>query len=160
MPSILFVCTANQCRSPMAEVLFKQKLSERSNPDGWTVESAAAWGASGERATENARQVAAENDLDLDPHRSQRVEDIDLNAFDLILVMQAGHQEGLRTEFPHLAERIRLLSEMSGSHYDVRDPAGEDIESYLRTWNEIEGLIDAGFERIIAQGDRGAGEQE
>ncbi len=152
MPNILFVCTANQCRSPMAEVLFKQKLSETKNPDGWTVASAAAWGASGERATANARQVAIENDLDLDAHRSQRVEDIDLDAFDLILVMQAGHKEGLRTEFPHLAKRIHLLSEMSGLPYDVRDPAGEDIESYRRTWAEIERLLEDGFETIIEQG--------
>lgn len=133
----------------MAEVLFKQKLSEKGGLDGWVVESAAAWGASGERATENARQVAAENGLDLDPHRSQRVEDLDLNAFDLILVMQAGHQEGLRTEFPHLAERIHLLSELSGPPYDVRDPAGEDLETYRRTWQEIERLLEDGFTTII-----------
>ena len=137
----------------MAEVLFKQKLSEQKNPDGWRVESAAAWGPSGERATENARQLAAENGLDLDAHRSQRVEDLDLNSFDLILVMQAGHQEGLRAEFPDLAERIHLLTEMSGPPYGVRDPAGEDIERYRRTWTEIEGLIEAGFQKIIGLAD-------
>lgn len=154
MSKIIFVCTANQCRSPMAEVLFKQKLSESGMIDGWTVESAAAWGPSGERATENASQVAFENDLDLEPHRSQRVEDLDLNAFDLILVMQAGHQEGLRAEFPDLAERIRLLSEMSGPPYDVRDPVGEDLETYRRTWSEIERLIGGGFQKIIGLADR------
>jgi protein-tyrosine-phosphatase len=153
MPNILFVCTANQCRSPMAEVLFKQKLYEQKNPDGWTVESAAAWGRAGEPATENARHVAAENELDLSAHRSQRVEDLDLSSFDLILVMQAGHQEGLRAEFPDLAERIHLLSEMSGPPYDVRDPAGDDIERYRRTWTEIEGLIEAGFETIVERID-------
>jgi len=136
----------------MAEVLFKQKLSESKNPDSWTVVSAAAWGASGERATENARQVALESGLDLDSHRSQRVEDLELNAFDLILVMQAGHQEGLRTEFPHLAKRIHLLSRMSGPPYDVRDPAGEDIETYRRTWDEIERLLDDGFGMILERG--------
>ena len=136
----------------MAEVLFKQKLSEMKNPDGWMVESAAAWGSSGERATENARQLATENGLDLNLHRSQRVEDLDLDSFDLILVMQVGHQEGLRAEFPDLAERIHMLSEMSGPPYGVRDPAGEDIERYRRTWIEIEGLIEAGFETIIEQG--------
>lgn len=133
----------------MAEVLFKHKLSEGKNPDGWTVESAAAWGRAGEPATENARKVAVENDLDLESHRSQRVEDLDLNSFDLILVMQVGHQEGLRTEFPDLAERIHLLAEMSGPPYGVRDPAGEDIERYRRTWAEIEGLIEGGFKKIL-----------
>ena len=152
MPRILFVCTANQCRSPMAEVLFKQMLSEKKNPDGWTVESAAAWGSSGEPATENARQVAADHGLDLDQHRSQRVEDLDLKSFDLILVMQTGHQEGLRAEFPDLAERIRMLAEMSGSPYGVRDPAGEDLERYQRTWAEIERLLEDGFTNIMELG--------
>ena len=133
----------------MAEVLFKQKLSERKNPDGWRVESAAAWGPSGARTTENARQVAVENGLDLYSHRSQRVEDLDLNSFDLILVMQVGHQEGLSAEFPDLAERIHLLSEMSGPPYGVRDPADEDIERYRRTWIEIEKLIEGGFKKIL-----------
>jgi protein-tyrosine phosphatase len=136
----------------MAEVLFKQKLIDAGMTDSWTVESAAAWGRAGEPATENARQVAAENGLDLYSHRSQRVEDLDLDAFDLILVMQVGHQEGLRAEFPDLAERIYLLSEMSGPPYGVSDPAGEDIERYRRTWNEIKGLIEGGFQKIIELG--------
>jgi protein-tyrosine phosphatase len=138
----------------MAEVLFKKQLLEAGMTDGWTVESAAAWGRAGEPATENARQVAAENGLDVDSHRSQRVEDIDLNSFDLILVMQVGHQEGLRAEFPDLAERIYLLSEMSGPPYGVSDPAGENIERYRRTWTEIEGLIEAGFEEIVGRTGR------
>ena len=149
MPSILFVCTANQCRSPMAEVLFKQQLSEKGSSDGWVVESAAAWGSPGEPATENARQVAAENGLDLSSHLSQRVEDVDLRSFDLILVMQAGHQEGLRAEFPDLAGRIHMLAEMSGPSYGVVDPVGGDPERYQRTWAEIERIIDAGFETIV-----------
>ena len=137
----------------MAEVLFKQKLLEAVMIDGWRVESAAAWGRAGEPATENARQVAAENGLDLYSHRSQRVEDLDLNSFDQILVMQTGHQEGLRAEFPDMAERIHLLSGMSGPPYGVRDPAGEDLEAYRRTWTEIEGLIDAGFQKIVGLAD-------
>ena len=136
----------------MAEVLFKQKLSESGMTDGWTVESAAAWGRAGEPATENAHQVAVENGLDLYSHRSQRVEDLDLNAFDLILVMQVGHQEGLRAEFPDLAERIHLLSEMSGPPYGVSDPAGGDIERYRRTWAEIERLLEDGFTTIMERG--------
>ena len=99
------------------------------------------------------RGGAPVNGLDLYSHRSQRVEDLDLNSFDLILVMQVGHQEGLRAEFPDLAERINLLSEMSGPPYGVSDPAGEDLETYRRTWTEIEGLIEGGFQKIIDLAD-------
>lgn len=43
MPSVLFVCTANMCRSPMAMVLFRRRLDQAGLASGWRVESAGAW---------------------------------------------------------------------------------------------------------------------
>ena len=43
MPAVLFVCSANQCRSPMAEVLFREHLEQMGLADGWRVESAGVW---------------------------------------------------------------------------------------------------------------------
>lgn len=149
MPKILFVCTANQIRSPIAEALFKHELSKQDQLDHWVVQSAATWGPAGQRASVLAREVAAENGLNLDTHRSQRVEDLDLGTFDLILVMQAGHLEALRAEFPDLRDRIQLLSDMAGPAYGVKDPAGGDLETHRKTWQEIERLIEGGFEEIL-----------
>lgn len=132
----------------MAEVLFKRRFSQEQLSDGWVVESAATWGPSGQRATQLARDVAAANGLDLNPHRSQRVDELDLASFDLILVMQAGHQEALRAEFPDLAGRVHLLASMAGPAYGVKDPVGGDLEIYQKTWLEIERLVEEGFEEI------------
>jgi protein-tyrosine phosphatase len=132
----------------MAEVLFKEALSKRGLSDDWVVASAATWGPSGHPTTIEARTIAAEHDLDLENHGSQRVDDLDMEAYDLILVMEANHQEALRVEFPDLSNRIHLLSSMSGPSSDVRDPYGTDLEAYGRTWDEIAGLIEGGFGKI------------
>jgi protein-tyrosine phosphatase len=137
----------------MAEVLFRRKLSREGLADGWVVESAATWGAGGQRATQLARDVAAENGLNLDSHRSQRVDNLEMDSFDLILAMQAGHQEALRAEFPDLADRVQLLSAMAGPAYGVKDPAGGNLETYQQTWQEIERLIEEGFEEIVRAAD-------
>jgi protein-tyrosine-phosphatase len=149
MPNILFICTANQCRSPMAEAILRRKLDgARYLGDGWTVASAAVWGEAGLPATRLAIQVAGEHGLELERHRSQRVEDLDLAEYDLIIAMQVGHQEALRAEFPGLADRIHLLSELSGPSYGVRDPAGGDLDDVRRTYAEIERLINDGFDAM------------
>ena len=133
----------------MAEALFVRELSKRELSDDWEVQSAATWGSAGQRATQLARDVAAANGLDLDPHRSQRVDDLDMNSFDLILVMQASHQEALHAEFSDLADRVHMLSSMAGPAYGIGDPAGSDLETYQNTWEEIEWLIEEGFEEIL-----------
>ena len=134
----------------MAEALFKETLSKRGLSDDWVATSAAAWGSAGQPTTLEAQQVAVEHGLDLENHRSQRVDDLDLGAYDLILVMEANHQEALRVEFPDLSNRIHLLSAMAGPAYDIRDPYGTDFDAYDRTWAEIERLLESGFERILA----------
>ncbi|MGA9533361.1 MAG: hypothetical protein WBR18_11650 [Anaerolineales bacterium] len=153
MPSILFVCTANQCRSPIAEAIFRRKVMAAGKGEDWRVGSAATWGQAGQPASEKARQVAEENGFDLSHHRSRRVDDLDLAAIDLMLVMESGHQEALRAEFPQLADRIQLLTSMAGPAYDVRDPVGGDVEGYRRTWAEIASLIERGFERMMVQAE-------
>ncbi len=151
MPKILFVCTANQCRSPMAEVLFRRKLAQAGIEPDWTVSSAGAWAMEAEPATADAQQVAAEHGLDLSQHRSRSVEALDLDGFDLILVMTAGHLEALRTEFPEVGDRVERLAAMAGPPYDVADPVGAGLEAYRETWAELERLIDQGFDAIRAR---------
>jgi len=72
-----------------------------------------------------------------------------LNAADLTLVMEQGHKEALRFEFPIFKERIHLLSEMVGLETSVRDPVGGTKEDYQETIREIDQLIHQGFSRIL-----------
>lgn len=151
-PSVLFVCTANICRSPVAEALFRAHLQKMLPEEwaGWRVESAGTWASDGEAISPNSKQVLARRGIAADQHRSKTVNAALLESFDLVLTMEAGHKESILVEFPWMAPRVYLLSEMSGSTVPVSDPYGGRLETYERTAVLLERMIADGFERIAA----------
>ena len=151
MPAILFICTGNQCRSPVAEALLKQRLHQLALPGSWRIESAGTWTQSGRPAHPQMAQAAQTFGLDLSKHRARDVAEIPALAdFDLILTMERGQQEALRIEFPHLSQRIRMLSALAGPPYDINDPLGHAPQQYLATLREIERLLEVGFPKLLA----------
>jgi protein-tyrosine phosphatase len=148
MPSVLFVCTANICRSPMAEAILKSKVAGGENASGWRVESAGTWAAAGQPAAGFSHQVMQERGLDIGDHRSRSITRELMRVFDLILTMEKNHKEALRVEFPELAEKVYLLSEMVGDSHDVDDPIGRSKADYQATADEIDRLITEGFQEI------------
>lgn len=145
MHTVLFVCTANICRSPMAMGLLRQKVGYM---DDWRIESAGTWSISGEPPAWNTQLVLAQRGIDIRNHRSRPVNRDLLKEFRLILVMEAGHKEALRVEFPEVADRVYLLSEMVGDSYNIPDPMGFSLESFEETLRELEQILDRGFARI------------
>ena len=97
MPSVLFVCTANRIRSPLAEQLFRRQLEAGvQDSAAWRVASAGTWTKPGLPAMPLAQQAAAELGLDLSTHRSQPIDDIALEDYGLIITMEQGQQEAIR----------------------------------------------------------------
>jgi protein-tyrosine-phosphatase len=148
VPSILFVCSANQCRSPMAEVLFEQLLEEKGLLEDWRVESAGVWAYHGAAATQNAQVVMAERDLDLGSHRSQTTDPALLKQFDVIVVMEVEHKHVLQERNPTLADRILTIRELVGGRGDFDDPVGGSVEVYRQAADTLYDLLGEGWSVI------------
>ena len=150
MPAILFVCTANRIRSPLAEHLLRRRLANDVLTATWRIESAGVWTAPDLPALGVARQAGAELGVDLGEHRSQRVEDLNLSRFDLILTMERGQRDMLRVEHPEVAERIMTMSEATtGYDYDIADPPGHTQPAVRSTARDLDDLLGRGVSRLV-----------
>jgi len=150
MRNIVFICTANICRSPVAEVLFADWLRQQPDAQDWQVSSAGTWAADGAPASADTREVLSELGLDLSRHRSRRVDRSLVATADLLLCMTRSQREAMQADFPEYANRIQLLTAMAGPPYDVDDPYGGARQGYVEMVAEIQYLLTAGRPRILA----------
>jgi protein-tyrosine phosphatase len=142
---VLFVCTGNTCRSPMAECLLKQRLAKRlqCQPSdledrGILVHSAGIQAMVGGRATPEAVQVMNDWGLDLSQHESQPFVDRLARFADVILTMTRSHLDAIVSQWPSVAPRAFVLSS-DGS--DLPDPIGGPIEHYRRCADHIDAQL-------------------
>ena len=160
MPSLLFVCSANQLRSPLAEVLFRSQLDRRGQGAAWQVGSAGVWALEGSPAARAALQTAAARGLNLAQHVARPVTEDLLRGADLVLVMEREHLEALGESFPRFGDRIHLLSEMVGEQGEVEDPIGLPLERVRSLMDELERILQAGWPRIRALAEAGRAARE
>jgi protein-tyrosine phosphatase len=149
--TILIVCTANICRSPMAAALLRQRIAALGLDGQIRVQSAGVWAAGGEPASPAAVEVLAKKGVALGDHRSQPVTPALLEQADIVLVMEEVHRRSLFYLTPQHLRKVFLLSEMIGRHDDVADPYGGPVEAYAAAAGLLEKLIDAGLPRILQQ---------
>jgi protein-tyrosine phosphatase len=147
---ILFVCTGNTCRSPLAEGLAKKLLADRLGcPVGelparglWVLSAGvAAYG--GGPATAESADVAAELGVDLGAHRSRPVNPQLLAAADDVIAMTRAHADALAARYPGLGPAVRLLADPD----DLDDPIGGDLAVY----RDCAGAILRHLERFIPE---------
>lgn len=146
MRSVLFVCTANVCRSPMAMAIFSRLIQEDS--EEWRVESAGTRAIEGVPVAQKTQAILKQNGIDLGSYYSRPVNSELVHSSDLILTMEQGQKEALVIEFPEAANRIFSISEMVGLKYDVPDPMGKSLADFQATYNEIERTLKLGIEKI------------
>ena len=130
---IVFVCSGNTCRSPMAEAITKRTLADRLGLEvdrlsdaGYTIVSSGVAAASGAPASDYCREVVRTFGADLDDHVAQRLTPQLAFAADRIIVMTREHQEIISRLWPSVAPRVQRL----GGDNDVMDPYGGSLEDY------------------------------
>ena len=142
---LLFLCTGNICRSPMAEVLARAYAAER----GWKIEVASGGVANiiGRGADPTAIKVMGEVGLDLNPHRSQGLTAELVNWADYILVMELAHSKAVRERFPFADEKVMLLGSFGGS-YEIADPLGGWRWRFRRTRDQIKTCVESFIDQL------------
>ena len=148
-PSVLFVCTANRFRSPIAEAIFRKLLRERGIEKNWIVGSAGSWTKDGLSPIYSADWMLDHLGLDLSTHLSRSISRELIAQYNLVLVMENNQKEALQIEFTELSHKVLMLTELcNGPIYDIPDPVSQSEEICLSVAWEIIYLIENCFQEI------------
>lgn len=157
---LLFVCSGNTCRSPMAEVAARERLRSGAGTGATECRSAGTFAARGGRASPQAREVAREEGLDLSEHSSSPLTEELVKWADLVLCMDEVH---LRTvEEMGAAGKAALLTDFLPEGHPargsaVRDPHGGDVAVYRETFALVDEAV-KGLAGELAEGPAGEAE--
>lgn len=148
MIRILFVCTGNTCRSPMAEAILKSM-----NVPGVEVKSAGVFAADGSNASLHSQQVLEEEKI-IHSHSSSLLTSEAAEWATYILTMTSGHKRTVIGMYPDAGRKTFTLKEFAGAeeNRDIIDPFGGSIDIYRTTYREI-------YENIVKVVEKLKGEE-
>ncbi len=144
--NILFVCTANTCRSPIAHGIFEKMLKHK---DGeYTVASAGIFAHPNDMITEMAQRQLDKRNIDFSTRHSVQISKALVDEADLILSMTNNQRRLLVQSFPSAADKIHFLGDYTNRGDDVVDPYGQNMRAYNKCSNAIEDMLNILYEMI------------
>ncbi len=146
---LMFVCTANICRSPMAEGIARAEADRRGLPV--RVRSGGILGFVDKPAAANAIAACKEVGIDISGHRSKGITEDDVAWADAILVMEMRHQRELHNRFPELDGRVVLLGTFGGRP-EIDDPVGGWMWRFRRTRKLLERSVARFYDLLDPRG--------
>src|SRR5687767_12030058 len=139
MKTILFVCTGNVCRSPMAEGLFRHTTKEKAE---FRVVSAGVGAIDGQPPSAHAVRALKELNIDIGRQRSRMLTGDLVRQADYIFGMTHGHVDAITLLYPQAADKTFVLREFDDTletfEKDIADPIGGSYEVYLNVRDQIE----------------------
>ena len=149
--NILFLCTGNTCRSAMADGLAR-KIVEEKNMD-IKIYSAGIYAMKGEHASYNSVAVMKEYDTDIVTHTATPIEDINIEDMDLILCATDKHKRQILNTYSCAQGKTYTMKEyagvdQNGTDLDIKDPWGNDFNTYRMCAAEISYCVDKIMDKI------------
>ncbi|MEG2348717.1 MAG: low molecular weight protein arginine phosphatase [Clostridia bacterium] len=151
MKKIMFVCTGNICRSPMAQYYMQKKIKDLKKENDFLISSCGTFAISGQAATSNAIIAMKQYNIDISKHRATNIHEIDIENYDLILCLTQEHKKNVAEIFPKVTDKLFTLKEYAfknEKYIDIDDPWGLSLEVYKRSANEIVDGIDKIVEKM------------
>jgi protein-tyrosine-phosphatase len=145
MKKVLFVCTGNICRSPMAEAFFNHLAGQKQLP--MRARSAGLYPVL-DFATQEAVIVGREYGVDLSAHRSRRLDRMMAANAGIILTMTSEQQREIERAYPTASGKTFTLLEFAGESGDIADPYGQGLAVYRRCAQQIWAAVEKGVERL------------
>lgn len=138
----MIVCTANLCRSVIAEALFELRVKNDPQIRSWAIESAGVDALDNISPSADVQQVCIENGLDVSDHRSRQLTKTMMDRADVVLCMAQQHKDVIVSAYPSLAGKISLLKEFGkedeSASLSVEDPTGRSFDHYRVCYAEID----------------------